>query len=60
MFVSSAPDELVPNNNKFLRGDTLIGINRIGKRKDGKPGCYFHCISQTDVKISSWFNVVLK
>lgn len=59
VFVSSAPDELYPVDSRYTRGDTLVGYNRIGKRKDGKPGCYLHCVSQTDVKISPWFNVVL-
>ena len=31
----------------------MIGINKIGKHTDGKPGCYIHTIVQTDLKINS-------
>jgi len=31
-----------------------MGLNRIGKMRNGKPGCYFHAIVQTDVKANAW------
>ena len=58
LWITSCPDELHPINN-YTRSDSLLGINRMGKRTDGKPGCYLHSIVQTDVKISPWFNNVL-
>ena len=55
MWVTSAPNELHPvDPSKFTRADTLLGIQRMGRRKDGKPGCYLHAISQTDVKVGYW------
>ena len=45
IYVSAAPDELHPIDDRFCRGDTIFGYNKIGKRKDGKPGCYIHCNS---------------
>ena len=60
VYVTSAPNELYAIDDRYMRGDTLFGYNRIGRRKDGKPGCYIHCNSQTDVKINPWFNLVLQ
>ena len=54
LWVTSAPDELVPITSSYVRSDSLLGIQRMGRRKDGKPGCYLHCIVQTDVKTSAW------
>jgi len=58
LWITSCPDELHPIN-QYTRSDSLLGINIMGKRKNGEPGCYLHSISQTDVKISPWFNSVL-
>ena len=60
LWVTSAPDEVIPPNpKKYVRSDSLLGINRMGRRKDGKPGCYLHCIVQTDVKTPRWTHRLL-
>lgn len=59
IWVTSTPDDIVPiDSKKYVRAESILGIQRIGKRKDGE-GCYLHAIVQTDVKVSSWTNKLL-
>jgi len=48
------PDKFYEINKNYVRGHTLMGLNRFGKCKDGRPGCYFESIVQTDCKLNSW------
>jgi len=54
MWISSAPDSFYASNKKYVRGITIVGMCRFGRRKDGQPGCYCQTIVQTDCKINSW------
>ena len=51
MWISNPPDDFWPIKKEYVRADTLIGITRIGKRRDG-PGCFFQAIGQTDNKLN--------
>ena len=44
MWITSCPDEVFPPTDDCTRSDSLMGLNRIGKMRNGKPGCYLHVI----------------
>ena len=54
VWISAVADHFYPTNKKFTRGTTLIGLNRFGRCKDGRPGCFYETITQTDCKLDSW------
>jgi len=41
LWITSVPDSLFPKNKKFCRADSLLGITRFGRNRDGKPGCFY-------------------
>ena len=43
MWITNPPDDFWPKKKEFVRADTIIGITRIGKRRDG-PGCFYEAI----------------
>ena len=54
LWVSSAPDSSYPMNKAYVRARSLLGLTRIRKNRDGKPGCVYESIVQTDCKLNSW------
>ena len=60
VWISSVPDSFYPTNKKYVRADSILGINRFGKRRDGGPGCIFESISQNDCKINSFTMNIVK
>ena len=59
IWVTSGPDELYPLDSKFVRAHANLGIQKIGRNKNGKAGCFMHSIVQTDVKVSAWTTKIL-
>lgn len=44
LWVTSTPDEVQDLDANYCRSDSLLGYVRIGKCRDGRPGCYLHSI----------------
>jgi len=59
VWITYVDDSFCNLNKKYVRGYTLMGLNRFGKCKDGKPGCYYETIVQTDVKLNSWTSALV-
>jgi hypothetical protein len=60
MWVTAAPDEILPvDKAQCTRAYSVLGVQRIGRRKNGLPGCYLHAIVQTDVQVSYWTQKLL-
>ena len=55
LWVTSTPDSFWPIEKPIVRCDTLLGLTKICKRKDGLPGCTYLSMVQTDCKVNSWF-----
>lgn len=69
MWVTDAPDSILPQNPNHVRINTYFGINKIGSMSKRPPasgpndpenrGVFLHVLTQTDVKAGKWMNKVL-
>jgi hypothetical protein len=61
-WLTSTPNELVPETNNIIRSERLYGFNLVGRVKDlplnrrpaNESGCYVHNLFANDVKVNSW------
>lgn len=53
VWTTAAPDSCYQMNKKYVRA-WGISIGRIGRRRDGKPGCFLEQICQNDAQINKW------
>jgi hypothetical protein len=51
-WIADPPDGFWPLKKEYVRANTLIGITRIGKRRDG-PGCFYESIGQNDLHLNT-------
>ena len=50
IYSKSCPTEIYPINEDFERGDTILGLIKLGKLPTG--GSYLHLFHQSDLKIN--------
>ena len=52
MYSTSCPKEMYPLDDKYERGENILGMMRIGRLPEG--GSYLHVFDQSDLKTSAW------
>lgn len=61
-WLSSTPNDLLPEVDNIVRSERLYGFNLVGRCKDlpisrrpaDQRGCYVHNLFANDVKVGSW------